>query len=141
MGVLFYLLGVTARWFDEVVVPLARRAATRAEPILRLSRFPTAAWLDAYEEVDAFRDALASGQARAADPRDVAAWIDFHENERSFLPRAVGFEELIARAEAAAIPAPLPCRALHALYAEDDLDAVDPASLIDCPALTRAKAA
>lgn len=77
-------------------------AAVYGKPLLRLSRFPTADWLNAYDEVEAFRAAIASGHPRIADRGDVAAWIDFHNRERTFLPGEIGFDELIERADGVA---------------------------------------
>lgn len=99
-----------ARHCDGMIVRDSKAfawAAVFGKPLLRLSRFPTAAWLNAYEDVDAFREAILSGHPRVADPRDLAAWIDCHNSERTFLPGETGFDELLARADDIAGPAPL----------------------------------
>lgn len=53
-------------------------AAFFGTPIYRRSRFATAPWMRAYEDFDAFLEAIAAGRAERAAPEDVRLWHAFH---------------------------------------------------------------
>ncbi len=59
-------------------------AAMFGTPCLRLSRFRTAAWMNAYEDADGFFGDLRDGIARAADPADARVWVGWHMTHDSF---------------------------------------------------------
>lgn len=47
-------------------------------PMQRESRFPTAAWMNNYEDLDAFFAAVGKGSAKAASKSDVRTWLGYH---------------------------------------------------------------
>jgi hypothetical protein len=66
---------------DGVIVENSKTfsaAAFFGTPIQRTSRFPTAGWMNNYEDLDRFFAAIASGTAKAAGRSDVRSWLGYH---------------------------------------------------------------
>lgn len=53
-------------------------AAFLGKPMLRISKFATGDWLDAYSDLPEFVDALRTGTARAPSRADAQRWFAFH---------------------------------------------------------------
>jgi hypothetical protein len=77
------------------------------KPMLRLSRFASGAWMNAYSELPAFLDALRSGAPRVAAAADTRSWIGFHHANNAFVPDdpLLTLDDLIDRVERPVNPA------------------------------------
>lgn len=75
------------------------------KPILRLSHCRSAAWVRAYDELDAFLAALGAGTAVAADADDARRWFAFRTADEAFDAETVGAAELLDRLEHRMSPA------------------------------------
>jgi hypothetical protein len=54
------------------------------KPMLRVSRFASGAWMNAYSDLPAFMADLRADRARAATPEDVMLWYAFHYANDAF---------------------------------------------------------
>lgn len=75
-------------------------------PMARLSRFKTAAWLNAYPALDPLIADLKRGRARAPSPEDALAWAAFHIANNAFDPAdpALDFGDIIDRLDRSVAP-------------------------------------
>ncbi|QAY76992.1 hypothetical protein [Sphingosinicella sp. BN140058] len=73
--------------------------ALHGKPILRIARFETAEWVNAYREAAKFGDALRSGDAAAADPAEARLWYAYHYANNAFTPAETGLDGLLARVD------------------------------------------
>ncbi|PSJ41687.1 hypothetical protein C7I55_05145 [Sphingomonas deserti] len=71
------------------------------KPILRLSKFASADWMNVYREPSGFLDALATGTARTPNRDDALTWFGFHYANQVFAVQdpSFTFAELIDRVE------------------------------------------
>lgn len=76
-------------------------------PILRLSKFATGSWLNAYSDMDSFVTDVSAGTARAAALEDALVWAGFHNANNAFAAAhpEVTFEELLDRMDQPFSPA------------------------------------
>jgi hypothetical protein len=76
-------------------------AAFFGTPLLRLSRFASADWMNVYRDPAAFQSAIASGSARKPDPDSAMAWLAFHYANDVFAAHdpALTFAGLISRVD------------------------------------------
>lgn len=75
------------RYSDGLIVRDSKAFAASAffgKPTLRLTRFATGEWMNAYADVDAFLDAVRAGTARRAAAEDARAWFGFHHANNVF---------------------------------------------------------
>jgi hypothetical protein len=82
-------------------------AAFFGTPILRLSRFASADWMNAYSDLAEFQAALRDGSPRGPDTDAAMAWLTFHYANDVFAAHdpALTFGELIARVDTPVDPA------------------------------------
>lgn len=82
-------------------------AAFFGTPILRLSRFASADWMNVYRDFGDFQAALRARAARAPDADAAMAWLAFHYANDVFAAQdpALTFADLIARVETRVDPA------------------------------------
>lgn len=59
-------------------------AAFFGKPVLRVSRFTSAPWLNAYTDIDIFLEEAASGNGRIADQHDCRRWFASHYANKAF---------------------------------------------------------
>jgi len=62
-------------------------AGFHGTPMLRLSRFATGDWMNAYEELDPFLDGVATGSCTAPDPASAKTWFAYHTANNLGCPR------------------------------------------------------
>jgi hypothetical protein len=82
------------RWLiqysDGVVLRDSKAIATAAfygKPVLRLSHFTTAEWINTYHDIRPFFDAVRAGRARTAAETDALTWFAYHHANNAFVPR------------------------------------------------------
>ncbi len=61
-------------------------AAFYGRPLLRVSKFATGSWLNAYDDITVFSKDLAAGKAAAASPEDAQLWFAHYLAVQSFAP-------------------------------------------------------
>lgn len=54
------------------------------KPMLRMTGFASGDWMNAYDDLPAFFDAVRSGEARTAAPEDARTWFAFHHANNVF---------------------------------------------------------
>jgi hypothetical protein len=82
-----------ARYCDGMIVGNSKSfggCAFFGTPMLRLSRFRTGGWMNAYDAFDPFAAAIDAGTARAADPADALSWFALHLIDHVFDPATPG---------------------------------------------------
>jgi hypothetical protein len=61
-------------------------AAFYGTPLLRTSKFASGSWLRAYTDLDTFANAMAAGNAMAADREDAMFWFAYYLAAQAFAP-------------------------------------------------------
>lgn len=72
---------MVARDCDGAILELSKCYVVHAffgVPIVRLSSFPTASWLNASPDLETFSDAIRDGRASPPDPRSTRRWFAHH---------------------------------------------------------------
>ncbi|MDT8757909.1 CDP-glycerol glycerophosphotransferase family protein [Sphingomonas psychrotolerans] len=90
------------RYADALVVAESKSimiAALHGKPILRVSSHPTAPWVRAYDDPEAFAAALRDGSAAAPAPEDALVYYGYHYANNAFVAAETSFEEVIARTD------------------------------------------
>lgn len=99
-----------ARHADGMIVGNSKSyagAAWAGTPLLRISRFETGGWLNAYADLDRFLADLRAGTARRAGDADARTWLGFHAANSLFDPAdpALTAADIAGRATLAVDPA------------------------------------
>lgn len=78
------------------------------KPMLRLTDFATAPWVNAYSDLPTFASALRGGTARVADPQSMRLWHAWHFANNAFVAAETDIAELLDRADRPSNPARWP---------------------------------
>lgn len=96
-----------AKHCDGMILENSRSFAACAffgAPVLRLSRFETADWLLASDELEPFVEAIRMGTARGPRPEHARTWFAYHVANDLFDPRDIGAPDIIDRLDGGVRP-------------------------------------